>query len=96
MKELSQPQHKIFLVALLRRNDNVIPILLSLAERSGVGLLRSGRGWVLSSLFGGTLSIQMEHLLNGNGDGRVIGIHLHNVRHVIPPTLRNFVGTHVL
>ena len=39
MKELSQPQHKRFLVASLRRNDNVIPILPSLAEGPGVHLL---------------------------------------------------------
>ena len=39
MKELSQTQHKRFLVASLRRNDNVMPILPSLAEGPGVGLL---------------------------------------------------------
>ncbi len=38
----------------------------------------------------------MEDFADGNGDRRVVGIRLHDVSHVGPPLLRDFVGTHVL
>ena len=31
--------------------------------------------------------VQMEQLWQGNGDWRVVGVHLHDVGHHVPPTL---------
>lgn len=41
-------------------------------------------------------SVQMENLFDGYSHGGIIGIHLHDVRHVIPPLLRNLIGSHIL
>ena len=40
--------------------------------------------------------IHMENLLKRNCYGRIIGIHLYDVGHIVPPVLYNWVETHVL
>ena len=40
--------------------------------------------------------IHMENLLQRNCYGRIIGIHLYDVGHIVPPFLYNWVETHVL
>ena len=40
--------------------------------------------------------IHMENLLQRNCYGRIVGIHLHDVGHIVPPFLYNWVETHVL
>ena len=40
--------------------------------------------------------IHMENLLQRNCYGRIVGIHLHDVGHIVPPVLYNWVETHVL
>ena len=39
------------------------------------------------------MSVHVEKLLEGNGDWRVVGVHLHDVGHHVPPALRD--GVHV-
>ena len=40
--------------------------------------------------------IHMENLLQRNCYGRIVGILLHDVGHIVPPFLYNWVETHVL